>query len=458
MRIKVFKAADLKEAMAMVKDELGADAVILHTKRYREGGFLGYNSKEVVEVTAALEDEPKQKPRQRTARATRSKPQSAPMSVRPKKVVSQYATATATEKRQPAKRSRQVATYAEPNLIPMEALPPKRTIPSVMAKTRPVKVPVVLEQAPEPKRASQKVVSQQVVEKIIDTSNAEKDGKILALEQELAEMKSMLQQVMGGAKDSDIVTLQDILKKQEVAPEVLEDMLKTMPGMSLMLEGKSEEASKTLSKYINNKIGCTDGITLKQGQPTIVALIGTTGVGKTTTLAKIAARFVLEKGVSAALITADTYRISAVEQLKTYSDIIGLPLEIVYSPAELKTAIRKFHSKQLILIDTAGRSQNNEFQMKELTEFIEVEPEMEKHLVLSATTKDRDIEMILDKFSVCKPDCLIFTKLDETASYGPIINMLYKRQLPLSYITNGQSVPDDIVPVKPEVLTKLLLE
>ena len=188
-----------------------------------------------------------------------------------------------------------------------------------------------------------------------------------------------------------------------------------------------------------------------------VALIGATGVGKTTTLAKIAARFVLEKGVKAALITADTYRISAVEQLKTYSDIIGLPLEIVYTPQELKVALHKHRDKDLLLIDTAGRSQHNEYQMKELQEFLAVDKRIEKHLVMSATTKSRDAADILEKFSVCNPDRVIFTKTDETSSVGLILNLLRDKEIALSYLTNGQSVPDDIIPATPAQLAELLL-
>ena len=180
-------------------------------------------------------------------------------------------------------------------------------------------------------------------------------------------------------------------------------------------------------------------------------------MGKTTTLAKIAARFVLERGVSAALITADTYRISAVDQLKTYSDIIGMPLEIVYTPGELSKAIRKHRSKDLILIDTAGRSQHNTYQMKELQDLLEVNSHIEKHLVMSATTRYRDAAEILAKFSSCGPDRIIFTKTDETGSVGLILNLLHEKKIPLSYLTNGQSVPDDIGPASAGKLAELLL-
>ena len=185
---------------------------------------------------------------------------------------------------------------------------------------------------------------------------------------------------------------------------------------------------------------------------------GKGGVGKTTTLAKIAAKFVLEQRTNVALITADTYRISAVEQLKTYSDILELPLEIVYNPTELSAALERHRDKELILIDTAGRSQHNEYQMRELDEFLRVNPRIEKHLVISATTKLADARQIMNKFLQVEPDKIIFTKTDETGSLGMIINLLRDSKYSLSYVTTGQSVPDDIERAGAEILTNLLLK
>ena len=218
------------------------------------------------------------------------------------------------------------------------------------------------------------------------------------------------------------------------------------------------EARNTLVNYLQSHMIFSEGIKLNRHGVRIVALLGTTGVGKTTTLAKIAAKFVLENQVTAALITADTYRISAVEQLRTYSDILGLPLEIVYTPAELSKAIVKHRTKDLVLIDTAGRSQYNDYQMKELQELLSINQRIEKHLVLSVTTKQADAKDIIEKFSVCEPDKIIFTKTDETATVGSIMNLLMKQQrLAMSYFSNGQSVPDDIVAASPESLADLLL-
>jgi flagellar biosynthesis protein FlhF len=174
-------------------------------------------------------------------------------------------------------------------------------------------------------------------------------------------------------------------------------------------------------------------------------------------LAKIAAGFVLNKQAKAALITADTYRISAVEQLKTYSDIIGLPLDIVYNQDELRKAIRKHEDKDLILIDTAGRSQYNEYQLEELKTLLKANSRIEKHLVLSATTKERDARDIIERFSFCNPKRIIFTKVDETSSLGIILNLLYEKDMALSYLADGQSVPDDITVAGAETLAGLFL-
>lgn len=289
------------------------------------------------------------------------------------------------------------------------------------------------------------------------TNDDGSQDKIKKLENEIAQMKALLAQVMGKDGKQGSLTLHEALKKQEVNENILNDMAAHSEAGDTLVDSQSREAKSTLVKFLNENINFSEGIKLNRHGVRIAALLGTTGVGKTTTLAKIAAKFVLEQGITAALITADTYRISAVEQLRTYSDILGLPLEIVYSPAELSKAINKYRNRDLILIDTAGRSQHNEYQMKELQEFLRANQRIEKHIVLSTTTKSSDANDILEKFSVCEPDKIIFTKTDETASVGLIVNLLCKQKLSISYLTNGQSVPDDITPASAEVLADLLL-
>ena len=289
-------------------------------------------------------------------------------------------------------------------------------------------------------------------------TDPQSDDKIKRLEEEIAHMKALLAEVLGREPKKGNISLHEALKLQEVDEDILTEMATQSNAGDTLVDVHAPTAKATLINYLNDHIKFSDGVKLNRHGVRIAALLGTTGVGKTTTLAKIAAKFVLEQKTNVALITADTYRISAVEQLKTYSDILELPLEIVYSPAELASAIERHRDKELILIDTAGRSQHNEYQMRELEEFLRVNPRIEKHLVISATTKFTDARQIMNKFSKVEPDRIIFTKIDETGSLGMIINLLRDNNYSLSYITTGQSVPDDIERAGSEILADLLFK
>lgn len=571
----------MKEAMDMVKEELGIDAVILHTKKYKKGGFFGVNGKDVVEVTAAVEDEVKKPVKQKPVfpvmpknvlnryKGTTNAPlvdpaiwgdnagipenslqqgqlveqqsmqqaipqqhqymqqvvpqgiqqqpmqrQSVPQSMGPQAIQPQSMQQAITESVQRQPMQQPMPQVIQPQSM-QQAMPQGLQQQQVQqarpqgVQQQPIKQPtpqfmsqesqILQQEEIQPLTAQQDIYddttpkaqtdtarySQEAHESIADDivahdeesdsvdSSAEEnasdtDGstsdnenkRIRQLEDELIQMKTLLAQVMSSSpeQEKEIVSMQDALRAQDIDDDIITDMIRRMPPEAVMGDKDAPEAAKALKGYLFRALRLQEGIILrKDNKPKIVALIGATGVGKTTTLAKIAARFVLEQGVSAALITADTYRISAVEQLKTYSDIIGLPLEIVYAPDELKDAIRKHRDKQLILIDTAGRSQHNESQMKELRDFLAAEEGIERHLVLSATTKNRDAMDILGKFSECRPDHIIFTKTDETASLGLIVNLLSKSRASLSYLTTGQSVPDDIFPARADTLAGLLL-
>ncbi|MBQ3444517.1 MAG: flagellar biosynthesis protein FlhF [Selenomonadaceae bacterium] len=288
-------------------------------------------------------------------------------------------------------------------------------------------------------------------------STSPNEEKLKQLEEEIAQMKVLLAEILGREPKKGTLSLHEALKLQEVDDDTLSEMAAQANAGETLVDVHTPGARATLVRYLNEHVRFSDGIKLNRHGVRIAALLGTTGVGKTTTLAKVAAKFVLEQKTDVALITADTYRISAVEQLKTYSDILELPLEIVYNPTELASAIERHRDKDLILIDTAGRSQHNDYQMRELEEFLRVNPRIEKHLVISATTKFTDAKHIMSKFAKVEPDRIIFTKVDETASLGMIINLLRDKKFSLSYITTGQSVPDDIDPASSDVLANLLL-
>lgn len=208
------------------------------------------------------------------------------------------------------------------------------------------------------------------------------------------------------------------------------------------------------------RLGRPEEITLHEKKPKVIFFIGPTGVGKTTTIAKIASKYKLEEHLDVALVTADTYRIAATEQLNVYAEILQVPLTVVYTPEELNVAIASYEEKDLIFVDTAGFSHKNEEQrnaMKELIAQVPDEIEKEVYLVLSATTKYSDLCNIADIYKDISEYKLIFTKLDETDTFGNILNIRLYTKAELSYITTGQNVPNDIELLDTQKIVKQLL-
>ena len=188
-----------------------------------------------------------------------------------------------------------------------------------------------------------------------------------------------------------------------------------------------------------------------------VALVGPTGVGKTTTIAKLAGRLALVEKKKVGLITIDTYRIGAIEQLKTYAEIMNIPFKVVITIKEMEEAIESMSDCDVILIDTTGRSSKNTMQISELRAFIEKADPDFVNLVVSATTKNKDIKNILNGYSDLGYDSIIITKLDETTVYGSIYNIAKRSNKPISFVTVGQNVPDDIKIPEKEELARFIL-
>lgn len=370
MRVKTYRAPTLAAALAEVKADMGNDAVIVQTRRLRQGGFLGMLATEIVEVIAAID-------------------------------------------------------------------------PSAMGQPNPVRP----------------------VRETVQAEEAE-NSKMLAVHLELASMRKSLEAVMVSMKTAPqptpIVAMQekksdwllDWARKNDIDSTAAEALFQGIPrGGAAAIDKYYPRLRERILPYFQN----VDGIVLRPGYCKVVSLVGPTGVGKTTTVAKLAANFALREKYRVALITADTYRIAAVEQSKIYADLIGIPIEVVYTPQELQSALYRHQDKQLVLIDTAGRSPSNQPQMAELEALMAVDSNIETHLVLSATTKFTDVMETVRRFQNLYPRKYLFTKVDEASNLGTIFSLLYHEAKALSYITNGQNVPDDIELADPERLMKLML-
>ncbi|HHY37274.1 MAG TPA: flagellar biosynthesis protein FlhF [Firmicutes bacterium] len=283
---------------------------------------------------------------------------------------------------------------------------------------------------------------------------------------ELDEIKKMvagLARTAGGEREGDLFATYRLLAdfnnrlvENEVTAEnaaaLVEKVIAALPEEDLH---DYQQIKECLEKIIAADLAVISPLDGSEQQ--VLALVGPTGVGKTTTIAKLAAKYALLENRQVALITADTYRIAAVEQLRRYAEILDVPLEVVLEGKELERALERHRDKNLILIDTAGRSQHNIVQLSELRNILSPSVQMKTVLVLSMTTKHRDLLDIAEKFRRVNYDALLFTKLDETTSYGSIFNIAKATGKPLTYVTTGQNVPDDIEVAEPETIAKLIL-
>ncbi len=303
----------------------------------------------------------------------------------------------------------------------------------------------------------------------------QKEEKIALLENKVSNMESVLQkiyeQVSNGTTKTPVkeinpqekmksrITdlLYDNLIKNDVDSDIARQLIDIIK--SQVKDGSNiNDISAILYKLISGILGKPETLKLREdGKPTVVVFVGPTGVGKTTTLAKIAANYSINHKKKVGLITADTYRIAAVEQLKTYAEILGMPIEVIYSISEINDAKEKYKDKDIILIDTAGRSNRNKTQFDELKMQVEACLADEVFLVLSTTTGMRNCREILASYDFLKEYKLIFTKLDETPSLGIILNARRLTNKNLSYVTIGQSVPNDIEVANIDKITKKLL-
>lgn len=241
----------------------------------------------------------------------------------------------------------------------------------------------------------------------------------------------------------------------ELARQMIENVRKTLTTEEC---GDNQAVRQRLASLLESSLPTAGPVQLRhRGMPTIVALVGPTGVGKTTTIAKLAANFRLREQRRVGLITIDTYRIAAVAQLKIYADIIDVPLEVVMTPDQLSEAVARMADREVILIDTAGRSQRDAVKITELQQFFSAVKPHEVHLVLSGTASERVLAETAESFQGVGIDRIIFTKLDEAVGFGVILNCLQRVKARLSYVTTGQDVPDDIAVAEGKAIARMVV-
>ncbi|RKD27768.1 flagellar biosynthesis protein FlhF [Caminicella sporogenes DSM 14501] len=276
-------------------------------------------------------------------------------------------------------------------------------------------------------------------------------NQIQNLNSQINTLKDMINTVIDKINFTQNSSSSDILKKYEniliennVSKPVTEKILSIVSRQISISDKNEQSIRKAIKLIIKDILGTPYEIDSKNSEQKIIFFVGPTGVGKTTTLAKLASKFTLINEKSVALITADTYRIAAVEQIKTYSEILDIPLTVIYEPKELKQAIDNYSNKDFILIDTAGRNHKDKKLIEELEKLITFVKSPEVFLLISLTTTYNDVKSIINSYNFLNDYKLVFTKFDEASLFGNVLNAKILTSKPISYITTGQGVPDDI--------------
>lgn len=284
------------------------------------------------------------------------------------------------------------------------------------------------------------------------------------IKSEIEEVKQALNQITEHLKYKSSIQYPSVLKKafvnliekeveEDLANKIIRTVLTNLSGDALKNEKIVEEE---IIKIISGLMRFSKPVKPVRRKTFVLAFVGPTGVGKTTTVAKLAAIYRLFESAKVALISADTYRIAAIEQLQTFANIANIPMDVAYTPEDMARLVRKHQDKDIILIDTVGRNQRQNEHIFELAKFIKSADPDEVHLVLSATSSYKNMIDVYNKFKVLVPNRLLFSKVDEAVCLGYILNIAYRTKLPLSYITTGQNVPDDIAVAEPRVIANLI--
>lgn len=461
--VRTFRAATMRDALDLVRDELGADAVILHTRQVARRRLLPWRKPiEEVEITASLT-------LQVGTPGERRKPKQSTPSVRAE------ADSSAAERRRPVPPSSggvRLDLVSDPPESIADVLNP---IPAPARPGRPLSG-----RAPSAPQTVQRPAPRAFFERSAPTENrisgssglpgtapVEINGSdpTAALSRRLDTIQQMLHDLgrTGPAPrheeiPNELFQLYTELIDGEVEDDVARDLVCQLKQSADRRQLSDPAAARALlTAMVEAEIRCCEPIMPRPGRRKVVALVGATGVGKTTTIAKLAANFRLGSGLKMGLVTVDTYRVAAVEQLRTYAEIIELPMKVVTNPLEMRRALDELTGLDLVLIDTAGRSPKDDLQIQELKSLLAEARVDEVHLVLSLTTSLRGLEASAAKFAPAGTTAMILTKLDEAPGMGALLSAARRVKLPISYLTAGQAVPDDIEPAHPRRIARLIL-
>ena len=441
MQVKIFESTDMASGLKLVKDALGPNALILSTRTLRNGK-LGILGKPTLEITAAIDTSwPETKPYHQTQDHISTQPR--------KKPFSQWDDHAALPKAQ--SRSEQAMTYDSLFRIQQE---PEETVPQRLQKTAAAREsqPEMPGELDELKEMVKKLGLEMSRLNILQQQGAPQEQALAATPQEQTPDERE-------ANKSQIVS---ILMEQGIS-ETTAKMISASVADKQSPEEKWDNPMAMNSKLHEIIRGLLHVAPQDFSQPKgqhRIAFVGPTGVGKTTTLAKIAAHYLSNFSNSIALITIDTYRIAAVEQLKVYGAIMNLPVEVVITPEQLEQALLHHRDKDLILIDTAGRSPRDTLCIDELAGFLRADLAIDKHLVLSATTRKTELFEAIKRFGALGIDNTIITKTDECSTLGVLLDIQMHDKdntIPFSYITNGQRVPEDLLIASKEIVSELIL-
>ncbi len=418
MQVKVFESKDMASGLKMIKDELGPDALILSTKTIRSSKF-GLPGKSTMEITAAIDS-------QWNEPASAKSPFAMP-------------SGSSTQIDDTVCENEDLLTYNQGMHLNLQKSPrEEQELPEKIERTE--KSDDLQTEVNELKSMIKNLAKDMNRMHVTPASHVPLADK--PEEEPSSELRSLTQRLLDyGINHENARTISDYARE-------------TLTMEELSNPFKQQEY---LAETFTDLLQVNEDIFPEETRQHRIALVGPTGVGKTTTLAKIAAGFISSRSPSIALITIDTYRIAAVEQLKVYGEIMNLPVEVVLSPQQLEHMLLKHRDKDLILIDTAGRSPRDSLCIDELAGFFTPDLNIQKHLVLSATTRENELFDAMQRFSTLGIDSTIITKIDECSSLGLLLDIQIRGSLPFSFITNGQRVPEDLLQAEKKLLTDLIM-